>query len=285
MEHEMVFFSSIKINYDLRFIRVAQDFIEKLATLAGADKEEAFQLSLLMEECLVFIVDKYVDARLEAHIEVSFKLFSGGRITIEMTDIGPPIHEDNIPIFTIGDENTEAGLWYQLVRQLADEFEFVNKLNKGWLIHIVKNIAKVTFDVGTTALGTRNAGLVKMDTSGKKAIRLAIPDDAPALIDLAFMTYRYSNGVPEFYDVELLKKHIAEKLYDIQVVEHGNKIIGACSIKYSEFETKSAEVGSAMIMPEYRNSTAVRLLMINLIQYQKNNPRNCDFFVSYAVTT
>jgi len=285
-ENDGLFFSSsIKINYDLRFIRTVQDFIKNLAILAGADKEEAFQLELLLEECLVFIMDKYVDARLEAHIEITFKLFTDKAIIIEMTDIGPPINENKIPAFNLKDENTDAGLWYQLVQQLSDEFEFVNKLNKGWLIRIIKNIAEVAFDTHMAVNDKLNSGLVKADTSGIKSIRLATPDDAAALIDLAFMTYRYSNGVPEFYDVELLKKHIAEKLYDIQVVEHSNKIIGACSIKYSEIETKSAEVGSAMIMPEYRNSTAIRLLMINLIEYHKNNPRKCDFFVSYAVTT
>ena len=280
-EEKLLFSSFLKINYDTNFIKPAQDFVKNLSVIAGADQKEAFQLTVLMEECLSFIINKYIDARLEAYIEINFKLFQDGSIHIELTDIGPPIYENKIPVFNFKDESSEEGLWFNLVKKLSDEFEFVNRLNKGWLIWIIKKIKNVTFQQYKEIDKVSEY----MDTSGKKIIRQATEDDAPALVDLAFMTYRYTNSLPEFYDVETLKKHISEKLYDIFVVEHKDKIIGAFSIKYTDLNAKSAEASRGMVAPEYRNSTAIRLIMRKLKEYHIENPRNCDFFVSYAVTT
>lgn len=46
-EDRLLFSSLIKINYDQRFVRIVQDFIENLSLLAGANKEESLRFSWL----------------------------------------------------------------------------------------------------------------------------------------------------------------------------------------------------------------------------------------------
>ena len=284
-ENDQPLFSSlIKINHDKRFVRVAQNFAESLSLLAGANKEESLQISLLLEECLVFIIDKYIDCRLAAHIEICFKVFEDKKVRIEITDIGPPIHENMIPSFDVEDGNSEAGLWYKVVRELSDELVFVNQYSSGWLIQIDKNIENITFSTSGSGGEENNPLTERANTLGEKHIRTATASDIPALIDLAYMTYRYSYAM-DFYNGKLLKKYMDEKLYEITVVEHRNKIVGAYTVKYSQADGKSAEVGSAMILPEYRNANAGRLLLRELNQHVRANPLRCDFFVSSAVTT
>lgn len=260
----------IKINYDSRFIRIAQNFVENLSSLAGASKSESLRISLLIEECLGFIINKYIDRRLGAHIEICFTVTAAKEVHIEITDIGPPIHESMIPSFDITNQDSEAGLWYKLVQELSDEFVFTNRFASGWLIQIGKKIENTTFSASGDDSNGNDSPVERTRTSGEKKIRTATSDDIPALIDLAYMTYRYSYLFTDFYDGQALKKLIDEKLYDIMVVEHGSKVIGAYAIKYSDADHTSAEVGSGMVLPEYRDASAVRLLMWELLFRQLN---------------
>lgn len=279
-----IFTSSLKINYDRRFIGTAQAFIRNLAGLSGANEKEVYQLTLLTEEALVFIMDKYIDEKLKAHIEIRYLLFRDGRISLELSDMGRPIHEEKIPEFNIHDADTMDGLWYRMVKKLADEFEFINQVNRGWLIRAEKRIAQTAFSP-EEALADTPVPPNETPAAGPLSIRKATAEDAAALVDLAFMTYRYTNGVPEFYDADLLRTHIDEKLYDVVVVEIEQRIIGAISIKYSDFDPKSAELGSAMVHPDFRQTRALLLIIREMSRYHEENPRQVDFFVTFLVTT
>lgn len=286
IEIEQHLFSSLlKINYDKCFIKTAQNFVESLSLVAGADKKESLQISLLLEECLVFIIDKYIDCRAAAHIEICFKVIENEGVYIEITDIGPPIHERMIPSFNISDENSEAGLWYKLVLELSDEFLFINRHGAGWLIKIRKKIENITFRKMGNGNEESNSVAGRENTFGEKHARMATVEDIPAFIDLAYLTYRYSYMFKEFYNAELLKKYMDEKMYDIMLIEHGSKVIGAYAVKYSDVNRTSAEVGNAMISPEYRNASAMVVIFRELGLYLKTNPYNCDFFVSTAFTS
>ncbi len=285
IDNDLIFSSLIKINYDKRFIRIAQDFTEKLSLLAGANKKESFQISQLIEECLVFIINKYIDCRVAAYIQICFNVTTDRKVHIEITDIGPPIHESMIPSFDILDDNSEAGLWYKVARGLSDKFVFINQLGAGWLIQIEKNIEEVTFSASGDQGKGDGSPVARDNTAGEKHIRPATVDDIPAILDIAYMTYRYTYIFPDLYDAELLKKYIDEKLYEIRLIEHGSKAIGAYAIKYLDADHLSAEVGVAMILPEYRSGDAFRLMQIDIDAYVRANPRHCQFFTCTAVTS
>lgn len=280
---DKIFTSELKINYDKRFITIAQAFIEKNLELAGVNKKEIYQTSMIVEESLVFIIDKYIDNGFDAFIEIILKLNTNS-IEVSLTNIGPPIHPEKIPDFNIADNLSVDGLWYQMVKNMTTSFEFVNNYNKGWLINFSKNLPEVNFLRNENCM-IKNTSPETPKSLGKITTRYAVPEDASELIDLAFMTYRYSNGIPEFYDKEVLSKYIAGKLYDIIVTVMDGKIIGALNIKYSEFDLKSAEMGSAMVNPAFRNSKALLHLIREANKYHIENSRNLDIFVTYLVTT
>ncbi|MDQ5986138.1 MAG: hypothetical protein CSYNP_01857 [Syntrophus sp. SKADARSKE-3] len=283
VENDQLFSSVIKINYDKRFIGIAQGFIEKLSVLAGANDKECLQLSLLIEECLVFIIDKYIDCRAAAHVEICFKVTADKKACIEITDIGPPIHESMIPSFDIMNEDSEAGLWYKVIRELSDKFVFINQFRAGWLIQIEKNIESITFGTDRHDGKEKNPLVKHGESPGENHIRPATVDDIPGLIDLAYMTYRYSYDL-DYYNRDLLKKTIEEKLCDIMLIEHGHRIIGACTIKYADANRISAEVGSTMIAPDYRGTEAASLMLQEVNAYVRSNPHHCEFFMTTAVT-
>lgn len=279
--HNSCFFSSyLKISYDKRFITTAIDMVKSLAKLSGANEREILHLTMLVEDSLVFIIDKYIDDKLKAHIEIGYMLFDDNKVVLEFSDMGTPIHKDQIPEFNINNNDSIDGLWLHMVQQISDKFEIVNLLNKGWVIRVEKIIEKLCFEMDST----NNFDNPEISKS-KPLLRLATAEDADSLIDLAFMTYRYSNAIPEFYDIKLLKEHINESLYDIIIAEVDGQLIGATNVKYSKTNDKFAELSGAMVHPDYRKTTVVMHLLREITKYHKKNPRGIDFFVSHIVTT
>ncbi len=278
---ELLFNSVLNINYDERFIPIAQAFVERLTELAGGNEKEIYQLSLVLEESLIFIINKYFDNNCKQHTEISYNLLLNNLIEIELTNIGPPIQIDKIPKFDIEDENTDDGLWFQMAKQLVNKFEFINKLNKGWVIKISKEIPFVSFmEKSTIKNDEKNAEIL-----GEIITRPAVPEDAAALVDLAYMTYRYSYCLPSYYDSNNLKNLIENHKFDIIVAEMNNKIIGSLSVKYYGHNSVFGELGSAMVNPSYRRTPTLLLLIRAISIYHKDNPQNKDFFASYLTTT
>lgn len=274
----IVFNSGIKLNYQNSFIFTAQTYIESLAKISGANEKEIFHLNMVIEEVLAFIIDKFPDDKFENYIDLSFSLLENNVIAIEMTNFGPPIHPYQIPEFDISNEETMDGLWYKMAKSIVDELEFENRKNKGWLIRIKKKIENLTFKKEESSAEEQNI-------SQHLNVREAIPEDTAQLIDLAYNTYRYSYGISNYYDANILSKYIEEGRYYTLVIESDEKIIGAISIKHSKHNPKSAEMGAAMIMPEYRKSTALLRLIKAMDQYHRENPHGLDVIESFPVTT
>ena len=280
---EYDFSSLLKIHYEQRFVSAAQAFAESLCTLAGANEEERFSVSLVVEECLAFVINKYTDRCNDAHIQLLCGLTREGAIRLEIDDMGPPIHESLLPDFDVNDESTEAGLWFKLVKELSTHFEFINNLGQGWAIQVEIDLKAPLVSVlepedsPKSSRHTRQAVDFTMRTAQAK--------DIPAIIDLTFQTYRYSYQHPDFYDAEKLTYFLQEKLYDLNVIEDAGKIIGVGGMKYSNQQRIFAEAGAAMISPDYRGTGAFQLLGQFFDDYLSRNPYGSDFFYATAVTS
>jgi len=278
--YKCYFSSHLKIPYEKSFINTATDMIKSLAKITGANEREIFHLTMLVEDSLVFIIDKYIDDKLKAHIEIGYLLFEDNRVVLEFSDQGSPIHKDKIPEFKVDNDDSVDGLWLHMVKQISDNFEIINRFNAGWVIRIEKSIGNISFEADAVCCADNGA-----ISKSKPLIRLATEEDADGLLDLAYMTYRYSNAIPEFYDVEQLKGHIEDKLYDIVVAYVDDRLIGATSFKYNGTDSKFAEMSGAMVHPDYRKTMVAMYMLREISKYHKDNPRGIDFFVSYLVTT
>lgn len=274
-----LFSANIQINYEPNFITPAQLFIENLARTAGANEQELFHIDFALEEALSFIIDKFPDDPYTNSLDIRFVFDIKKNIVIEITNFGPPIHESRIPAFVLENEATFKGLWYKITKNVLDDFTFINNKNKGWIVRLQKKLAHCSFTRST------NSQQAASKQPAHLSVRIARPDDAPQLVDLAYETYRYSNEIADYYDIQSLKKSIREKTTYTLVVENEEKIIGASSIKFSKPNMKTGELSGAMIMPAYRHSTALLRLIKALSQYHNENPQQFEFTESLLVTT
>lgn len=274
----LLFKSILHINYEISFITPAQVFIESLARVSGTNDKENLHLKMAIEEVLAFIIDKFPDDKFTNFIDINFCLFDDQSIVVEMSNFGPPIHLSQIPEFDATNKETIDGLWYKIAKSMVDEIEFINRKKDGWLIRLKKKIENLSFE-------KTEASIEEQEISRNLTIREAVPEDAAQLVDLAYNTYRYSYGATDYYDVETLSKYIAEGLYYIPVVENDEKIIGSVAIKHSTSNPQKAELGAAMVIPEYRKTTASFRLFKQMEQYHHENPRKLECFESFPVTT
>jgi anti-sigma regulatory factor (Ser/Thr protein kinase) len=273
-----IFFSTLNINYDKQFIPSVQSFLHELMTLSGANNSETMQMKVAIEEVMAFIIDNYPDDRVNNSINIRADLLDDNHFVVEVTNIGPPVYEDKIPHFNFDEEDSVAGLWYQMTKTMVDDLQFINNKNDGWLIRLFKKLKQVTFEHETVVSSSQ-------EISSNLSVRKAVPADAGQLTDLAYNTYRYTYGVSDYYDIKMLGKLIEEGKYVVFVVENDQRIIGAVSIKIHGSTGKSAELGAAMITPEYRRSTALLRLIKEVDAYHRLNPLTLEYFESVPVTT
>ena len=101
---------------------------------------------------------------------------------------------------------------------------------------------------------------------------------------MAYQTYRYSY-LTDYYDPHTLRENLRAGRYHTTVVEDGGRIVGALSIKHSSGNPRIAELGAAMVIPEYRKTTAFSRLIKAMQRYHAHNPRNLELLECHAVTS
>lgn len=272
-----LFRSSLAINYDTLFLPTAHAFVDNLSQLAGASGRERVQLQVALEEVLVYVIDQFPDPKFEHHIDLQFILQATGDLVIDIAHGGPPMHQEFIPEFDVHDESTVDGLWYKLASRMVDTLTMESLSKAGWLIRLTKKIQNLAFT--RTPPSANNTDII-----GQLEVRDAIPEDAPQLVDLAYETYRYSY-LSDFYDPNSLRENLRAGRYHTTVVEDGGRIVGALSIKYSAGNPRMAELGAAMVIPEYRKTTAFSRLIKAMQRHHADNPRNLELLECHAVTS
>lgn len=272
-----LFQSSLAINYDTRFLPTAHAFVENLSKLAGASGNEQVQLQVALEEVLAYVIEQFPDPKYEHHIALKFILQDTGNLVLEITHGGPPIHQAFIPEFDVYDDTTVEGLWYKMASSMVDRVDMESLPKAGWLIRLTKKINKSAFE------RTPSSEEI-VDVPGRLDTRVATPEDASQLVDLAYQTYRYTYRA-DYYDLHALAENLRAGRYHTTVVEDDGQIVGALSIKTSSGNPKIAELGAAMVIPEYRKTTAFSRLIKAMQRYHAENPRNLELLECHAVTS
>ena len=69
------FSTDFKIPYDLRFMPLVQDYVQKITTLAGGSGKEANALNLAVDETMTFLINSYSNPEAWERIKVG-----GGKV-------------------------------------------------------------------------------------------------------------------------------------------------------------------------------------------------------------
>ncbi len=277
------FSTAIELPYDVRFVSAALDWTAELGKIAGCGQREVNDLRLALEETLTFLVNSYPDAESWEQIRLEFGLQSNDLIHITISNAGPPVHLNQIPIYNPENpsESEIVGLWYFLACNAVNELSFQNLGMDGWRAVIKKQLSNATF---TQKASPHTA---EMTPAEKKTFiaRIATEQDADGLVDLTYETYRYTYPLPMFYHSSQLSQALKEKGIVSIVVETNGIIVGNSSMVISAHTPRCAYSCSLMLKPAFRKSQAIIYLLREINRYLASGELGVDLYYGNTVTT
>ena len=276
---------SLRVHYTIQSIPIIDAFVQSSAKYFGADKDEIYKLALVAEEASVHIIannpsddpESPFDIYCEKEDDVLRMIFS---------NTGLPVDIDGIPDYdSKSPECNIDGLEFFLMEKFADNYKFVNLGSGGWQTVIEKKL-KFTKEIISNKTNDTPDSAVGNIMDEELSFSVANSEDTYQITKLAYYTYRYSYAKKTFYYPELLSEELASQQIISFVVKNSNaKVIAHSASLRSENSKKIAEIGAAMVQPEYRRTLAILHLIKDVNEYLKSdsNP-GIDLVESNLVT-
>lgn len=254
--------------YDPRFQPVIRSFAAETARAMGASEREVYEISIAMEEATNHILENHPTASLDEGFDVICRVTDDGLMFI-LKNMGLPVDARPLPCYDVErPEDTLEGLSLHLIEKLVDRYEFVNLGNRGWRTVLFKKIGNL--EIPSSSAGPDQEDLSEMARQ-KLAVRRATPQDAPAIVELAYRNYHYTYAKETFYFVDRLREELqSERVVSMVALNPSGTMIGQVAILASPGCPEIAEVGALMVLPEYRRSLGL-LQMIKLAQRYVND--------------
>lgn len=275
--------TSVEIPYDSRFYQGVLEWASGVIALAGASPQEIDGIQLALEETLSFIVSAYSDAASWEVLRVDIRLMTDGVAEVALSNAGPPVHLDRIPKYNPDNPESpdQEGLWLFLARKMVDSLEFNNLGMKGWLVVIKQQLSNPSYKTDNSTKENESNGPRKKHNFTS---RLATSDDAGALVDLTYDTYRYSYPGDEFYHQSKLTERIKEGEMECIIVEEDGVIIANTTMTITPKTPQCCYTGTLMVRRAFRRTRAIIVMMKEVDRYVINNRRGADVYYATSVT-
>ncbi|MRR54724.1 MAG: GNAT family N-acetyltransferase [Deltaproteobacteria bacterium] len=227
-------------------LRPVQAWVAEFARCFAMTNAEIARIELVVEEAFMSVVQSAFEGDETGEVAVVLEQ-RPGQFVIAVEDHGLPVDLKHL------EENEGLALNFLLLKQLLDEFVFINKGKEGKRFELVKNLPAESV---APALHELELGAAVEEEPPKlqapPRYRLLEPGEALALAQLAYRTYGYTY-VSDFYHPDLISEKIRHGLMETCVaVTADGRIIGGLSLFYDHREAKVAECGAAMVDPRYR---------------------------------
>ncbi len=274
--------ASLNCEYDRSSLPVIMSFARACAQEAGADPDELNGFELATEEVAAHIVDSY----LLRSAGDSFSIFCRSHdcgLEFSFEDKGLPIDVDKALSYDASSpERLPEGLRFHLARSVCDSFELRNQGKNGWMIVFSKSIKAFRLPAPMPH-GEAADGKPKE----KLEIVLGCKADIPAIMELNYYTFRYTNE-PEYYTVEGLEDMMDNPYHVFNLVKTDSGKLVASQEYYVKPE-KTVDIvwyGTIMTHPGYRDGGAVLKIFKNLKARIENPPHpDVKFWFQSIVTS
>lgn len=269
------FIAQLTILSDTQFIPQAQEFVLFYARLFKFNKRELHRIELITEEALVNTIQHIFGEEELGTIDIKL-LYKTGKFIISIEDRGIPVD------FSKLEKHESSALGIHLMKNLADEFQFINLGKEGKKLELVKNIPEESISHMLSKHEKHKLSEEAELAEDEPSIRIISHDDPEMLARLAYRVYGYTYFSIFYYPEQI--RELIEKglLVSAVAINKENEIVGNLSLF---FETKGARVadsGAAMVDPRYRGHKLFKKMKLFLKDYAINN--NMYGIYSEAVT-
>lgn len=270
---------ALRVFYQPEFLPVVCSFVSTTAQVFGASDKEQSQLGLAAEEAMMHILESFPPEDREDVFEVTCTVRDGG-LEFEFNNLGLPPNIEALPTYNIdAPDQTEEGLRLHLMRQMVDRLEFINRGHEGWRTCFFKSLAAPRQFKAHPEIAPLS------ESQEKITAHTATPADAYDIVQLAYLTYRYSYAKEFFYFVDQLKAELqSDRLVSFVARTSSGQIVGHMARLLDPDCSAIAEVGAVMIRPEYRSSTGMLALLKAVLRYRDALSERIQLATSNLVT-
>lgn len=280
----------LNISTDEQVITPTCDFTYSWCLNCGLNEEDATRFTIAVSELISDIILFAYPNDSSANVELTFSN-SLSNVELIVSEVGEPFDPDRHrydPQKAITEGDFEgAGL--RLIRRFCDEFLFINKGREGKEFRLSKEIHVHDIDELLELSRSREPASpeVPKATSRKRdkeqfAYTKITPSDAEDIAKLIYRTYEYTYSKEEMYYPQKIEKTVSgkEKLGVIARTESG-EAIGYFAVLRKQ-DSNIAEVGEAVVSPQYRRQGVMSSMMEHLITITRN--QNLGALFGKAVT-
>ena len=254
------FIARLTLLSDTNFIPQAQAFAVSYARYFNFSDSELQKIELIMEEAILSIIQNAFDEEETGMIDVKI-IYQPGKFIISIEDKGIPLD------FHMLEKSEHSALGILLMKNLADEFRFINLGKDGKRLELVKYLPEENIPGMTTQdEQQQKEPEPSVPATDIPVIRLISPDDAEMLSRLVYRAYGYTY-VSFYYFPEKIRELLAKGLMICAVaINAQNEVVGNLSLYFEHAGAKVGDSGAAMVDPRYRGH--------NLFKRMKNFLRN-----------
>jgi anti-sigma regulatory factor (Ser/Thr protein kinase)/GNAT superfamily N-acetyltransferase len=272
-------YSSLTLPNDVSYLSVARHYVQEVARTMGFDDEEQHAIDGAVFEAVENVIEHAFEPGERERFAISCERVPAG-IRIIVKEKGLPFDPNRIVDREKDSgpdrEDPEKDHGIPLMRDLMDEVSIHSLGPEGKEVHLIKYSKKATIEdyIEACELEPYEPPVEERPPIEGKTdfqIRLMRPDEAVEVAKCVYRSYGYSYFYQAIYYpdrmVELNKSgHVISA---VAVAEDGD-LAGHCSLFRSNVLSPIAEIGQAVVKPEYRGHGCLLKLTEYLIQEGKS---------------
>ncbi len=265
--------SKLRIENDIDNLPEAEACVHSVAELIGFSEHDNKQIQLALEEALTNIIKhSFAPGQLE-DIDIEFTQVPLG-LKISIWVRGIPFDPALFPIYKRKDleENyIDRGLGTYLIRQVMDEYSYINHGHEGIEVILIKNLPSKSIE---EMIGGSDEGFNEQKTREEKkpsfSIGLMKADEAVEVSRLAYYSYGYTYPYENLYFPDKVARlNQSGKLVSMVARLEDGRIIGHAALARETYDKKNAELGLGFTHPAYRGLGILNSLLNALIEKAK----------------
>lgn len=258
------FIAKLTILSDELFIPQVQEFVLFYARIFNFTGAKLKRIELVTEEAVLNTIQNTFGDEELGSIDIKIK-YQPQRFIISIEDKGIPVD------FTKLEHEEQSALGIKLMKNLADEFRFVNLGKEGKRIELVHVLPMEDVEKLFPHTVSEKIDEQVVQATDHPTIRLVAPGDAEMIARLAYRVYGYSY-FSIFYIPEKIRELIETSLIVSAVaVNQNNEIVGNLSLFFETAGGRVADSGAAMVDPRYRGHSLFKEMKIFLKSYATQN--------------
>ncbi len=284
-------YSELTVPNDGSYVAVAVAYVDEVSKKLGFEEDQRKRIGLAVEQVVARVMEQTFEPGARQTFEIICERVPVG-LQIIIKERGMLFDPTRIPLFQPRTEALQEPLELPaipLLKDLVDEFSIHNLGPDGQEIHLVKYLRDKSVEDYFQACELEqfqqpSQTRERITGPGEFHVHLMKPSEALEVSRSAYKAYGYTYSYAHiYYPYRIVELNESGQLISATAVTVDGELAGHCAIFRSDTGSQSAEIGQAVVKPEFRGQGCLQRLTEFLIIEAKS--RGLTGLYVHAVTS